>query len=350
MEEQQLYRMLQDITSVPGLSGLEHKDTANIKRWFSPYCDEIYEDAFGSVYALAGPKDGVKVFVAAHFDAIGLMVRSVEKSGFLGIAALGGIDASTLAAHEVTVQTQKGPLFGVIGTKPPHVLSEKDRKKKFELNDLYVDVGLPYDEAVKIVRVGDEMALHSPLTRLAKNTVTGRALDNRAGVAVMADAMARYKEDPGSACVIFCASAQEETGSRGAMLGAYRIKPDLAVVVDVTHGDMNGAPPASVVAFDKPAITRGVTADRRITHKLETVAKELELAVDIEVAPGKTHTDADTVSLAGTGVPAGVLCVPVRYMHTTAETMSLTALRNCGKLLHGFLKQVDASWEAWPWK
>lgn len=350
MEEQQLFSVLQDLTAVPGLPGTEHKDTAHVKKWFSQYTNEIEEDSFGNVYASIGPKDGFKIYVAAHFDAIGLMVRSVEKSGFLGIVSLGGINAGTLVSHEVSVLTRKGPIFGVIGTRPPHVLSDKDRKKIFELDSLYVDVGLSYDQARESVRVGDVISLHAPLCMLAKNNVTGRALDNRAGVAVMIDAMSRYQENPANARVIFCATAQEETGSRGAGLGAFKTNPSMALIVDVTHGDMNSAPPASVVSFDKPAITRGVLVDRRITRRFEAIAKELDIAFDIEVAPGKTYTDADIINLTGEGIPCGVLSVPVRYMHTTAETMNLTALKHCGKLLCAFLQQADASWEEWPWK
>ena len=350
MEEQELYKVLQELTGVPGLSGGEHKETGRIKQWFAPYADEVWHDAFGSVFCSVGPKGGKKVLVAAHFDAIGLMVRSIEKSGFLGIVALGGVDGATLVAREVTVHTEKGTLFGVIGTKPPHVLTEKDRKKPYQLEDLHVDIGMPYDAAVKAVRIGDTVSLCVPLVKMAKNTVTGRALDDRAGMAILLDAMARYKEDPGSAQVIFCASAQEETGSRGASVGAYSVNADLAVAVDVTHGDMSGVPKASVVAFDKPAVMRGVLVDRRIARKLEGVAKELDIQVDIEVSSGRTHTDADAMNASREGVSVGVLSVPVRYMHTAAETMSLVALKNTGRLLWGFLKQVDERWEEWPWK
>lgn len=348
MNQERMYEFLAETTAVPGLPGFEKQSCALIADWFRTYTQQVWQDGFGNAYASMGGS-GPKVFVSAHLDGLGLMVRSVEDDGFLGIATLGGFDSRTLPGRQVVVHARSGDYVGIIGAKPPHVLSAEDMAKVLTINDLYVDIGFAPERVRELVSPGDTISITSKLMRLHGDVVAGRALDDRAGVAVLLDAMRRLRKKPCSAQVIFCASSQEEVGARGAQIAAYGQEPDMAIAVDVTHAHTPGAPKTRTVPYDMPAITRGVTVDRRIGTMLERTAEKLGMEYSVEVsAHGGTGTDFDTVSLTRAGVPGVVLSLPLKYMHTTVECIKLGAVAKCGKLLAAFLRTVDENWEEWP--
>ncbi|MDD3244029.1 MAG: M20/M25/M40 family metallo-hydrolase [Eubacteriales bacterium] len=348
MNNTHLFEFLAEATAVPGLPGFESESCALIADWFQNYSADVWQDAFGNVYARTGGS-GPKLFVSAHFDGLGLIVRSVEDDGFLGLATLGGFDSRTLPGRQVTVHARGGDLTGIIGAKPPHVLSAEDMKTVLTINDLFVDIGFSPERVKELVRVGDTISIPSPLVQLQGDVVAGRALDDRAGIAVLLDAMKRLQKTPCDAQVIFCASTQEEVGARGAQIAAYGINPDLAIAVDVCHAVTPKAPAARTVPYDRPAIARGVTVDRRVSCRLEQVAKDLEMEYSVEVSPGgSTGTDMDEVSLVRCGVPSGVLSIPQKYMHTTVECLKLSSVRKCGKLIAGFAHSLQQGWEDWP--
>lgn len=341
-------KFLSSATAIPGLPGFEARHSALVQEAFRAYTDDVWCDAMGNVYARMGGR-GPRVWVSAHFDGLGLMVRQVEEDGFLGIGQLGGFDARTLPGREVTVHGRGGDYYGIIGAKPPHVLSADDMKKVLGLEDLYVDIGFAPEKVKELVRPGDTVSINQEMVCLQDDVVSGRALDDRAGIAAMLYAMKALKKRPCHAEVVFCASAQEEVGAYGAMVGAYATRPDMAIAIDVNHAKTPAAPKHGVVPYDRPSVTRGVTVDRRIGCALERTAADLGMKVSVDVAPGgHTGTDADTVALTRAGVPSGVLSLPLKYMHTTVECIKLSTIRQCGRLLGEFLRQVDDDWEEWP--
>lgn len=343
----QVFPFLKEATAIPGLPGFEKPAADMIAKWFGKYSGDVWQDPFHNTFARIGGQ-GPRVLIAAHSDGLGLMVLSVEDDGFLGFTTLGGFDPRVLPGLEVTVHGRQGDYFGVIGAKPPHVLSEEDRSKVLKTNELFIDVGFPRAKAEKLISVGDIISFRAPLLQLAGDTVAGRALDDRAGVAVMLEAMRALKKRPCQCDAVFAATTREEVGSYGAKTGAYALNPDLAVVIDVTHAVINKADSPHMVPFDKVNLGMGPMMDRRLRLKMEQAARKLKIETAYDYMSGHTSTDADEVIVSRTGVPVVLLQVPLRYMHTTVESAHTGIVASAGKLLAAFLNEINAGWEEWP--
>ncbi len=343
----QIINFLKESTAIPGLPGFEKPIADLVAQWFGKYTGDVWQDPFYNTYARMGG-GGPKVLVAAHSDGLGLMVRSVEEDGFIGFATLGGFDPRVLPGLEVTVHGREGDYFGVIGAKPPHVLSEEDRKKVLKTDELFIDVGMPKEKAARLISVGDIISLRAPLLELAGGVVAGRALDDRAGVAMMLEAMKNLKKKNLQADVVFTATTREEVGSYGAMTGAFAVKPDLAVAIDVCHAVINSSDDPRMVPFDRVNLGLGPVLDRRLRLKLEQTAAKLGIEIAYDIMNEGTSTDADEVQVSRSGVPVALLQLPLRYMHTTVETLRTDLIEKSGKLLASFLMEVTDNWEEWP--
>ena len=343
----QIIHFLKESTAIPGLPGFEKPAADQVAQWFSKYTGDVWQDPFYNTFARMGG-GGPKVLVAAHNDGLGLMVMSVEDDGFLGFTTLGGFDPRVLPGLEVTVHGREGDYFGVIGAKPPHVLDEEDRKKVLKVDELFIDIGMPKQKAAGLISVGDIISLRAPLVELAGGAVAGRALDDRAGIALMLEAMKDLRKKPCRADVVFAATTREEVGSYGAMTGAFTVKPDLAVVIDVCHAVINSSDDPRMVPFDRVNLGIGPVLDRRLRLKLEQIAKKLKIEIAHDVMHEATSTDADEVQVSRGGVPVALLQLPLRYMHTTVETLRADLIAKSGKLLAAFLMEVTDNWEDWP--
>jgi endoglucanase len=346
----QVMSFLKEATAVPGLPGFEKPAADVIARWFGKYSADVWQDAFHNTFARVGGSDTKcpKVMVAAHADGLGLMVLAVEEDGFLGFTTLGGFDPRVLPGLEVTVHGRGGDYFGVVGAKPPHVLSDEDKKKVLAVKDLFIDIGYAGEKARSLVSPGDIVSFRAPLEGLAGDAVSGRALDDRAGVAVMLEAMKILKKRPCRADAVFAATTREEVGAYGAKTGAYALDPDFAVVIDVTHAQINKKDDPRTVPFDRVNLAAGPKIDRRLRLRMEQAAKKLKVDISSEVVPGSTGTDGDAVITARAGVPVALLQIPLRYMHTTVECVRSGVVSDAGRLLAAFLNEIEEGWESWP--
>jgi endoglucanase len=347
---EQILNYLKEATAIPGMPGFEKPSADLAAKWFGRHCADVWQDAFYNTFARmggSGPK-GPTVLTAAHADGLGLMVRSVEEDGFLGFVTLGGFDPRVLPGLEVTVHGRGGDYFGVIGAKPPHVLSEEDRKKVLTVPDLFIDVGYPAEKAAQLISVGDTVSFRAPLIGLSGGFVSGRALDDRAGIAVMLEAMRALKKRPCRADALFAATTREEVGGYGARTGAYALEPDFAVIIDVTHAVISKKDDPRMVPPDRVCIPFGPMIDRRLRLKMEQAARKLKIDYSTEAMPGDTGTDGDAVIASRAGVPIVLLEIPLRYMHTTVECVNANVLAQAGKLLAAFLTEAEENWEGWP--
>lgn len=335
---------LRAATAIPGLPGYEQPSAALAADWFGKYSADVWQDAYFNTFARMGGK-GPKVLIAAHADGLGLMVRSIEANGFLGFVTVGGFDPRVLPGLEVVVHGREGDYFGVIGAKPPHVLSDEDRKKVLTVPELFIDIGFSREKAERLVSVGDIISFRADLRALAGTVVTGRALDDRAGVAVMLEAMRLLKKSPCQASAVFCATTREEVGGYGAATSAYGLSPDFAVIIDVTHAQFKGGEDPRMVPFDRVNLGAGPFIDRRLRVRMEAVAHRAKIPVAFDYMAGHTSTDGDEVIVSRAGVPLLLLQLPLRYMHTTVEVLEGDLVRKAGKLLALFLRDITADWE-----
>ena len=343
-----LYQFMEEASRIPGVPGYE----AEIGRYYAeaarPYADEITTDALGSVTVRVG-NAGPKVMIAAHHDEIGLMITDIEDDGCLRIFKNGGVDPRILPGMEVSVQTASGPLYGVIGAKPPQLLTEKDREKALKLDDLYVDVGLDAEEARRRVRVGDMIVMLAPSLRLANGRMAGKTMDDRASVAAMLTAAEALCGRNVPAQTYFVSTTQEEIGSKGAKTAAFRIKPDLAIVIDVTHGEGPGTGKWEAYPVNKVTIAHGPNIQPKLEKIAVETAKENGVDTVMEVCTGVTATDACETQTAAGGVPSLLLSIPLKYMHTSVELLKLDTVRETGRLIALVIEKIAREWEGFSW-
>jgi endoglucanase len=278
--------------------------------------------------------------LAGHMDEIGLLVTKLEK-GFLRFATIGGLDVRTLLGQEVLVHGRR-KLPGVVGTRPPHVLSKADRSKIVPLDKLFVDVGLSEEELGECVRVGDVITVQRGLVELAPDMVAGKAFDDRAAVVCIAHCLQYLQSAVHSWDVFAVATVQEETGLKGALTSAFGIAPDIGIAIDVGHGNMAGVPAMDTVKIGGgPAIGFGPNIHPAMFSRLVETAKAEEIAYQTDPIPGRSGTDAWAIQVTREGVPTALISIPLRYMHTSVETLSLKDLERIGRLLARFITGLD---------
>jgi len=333
--------LIKRLSAGSGTSGFEENIAGIITSEITPYCDDVYTDILGNIIAVkySGAENAKSVMIEAHMDEIGLMVKDIDKSGFILFTNIGGIDARALPSAEVTIHGIKD-IWGVIGAKPPHLQTAEERKKGVQLNQLSIDTGLSYEDVTKYVRVGDSITINADCFELG-DLFTGKSLDDRAGAGVVCDVFKRLngKRLPADIYAVF--AVQEEIGSRGAKVSAYTIKPDMAIIIDVTHGltpdnDNNGFKLGSGVA-----VAKGPNINPELFDKLMKTAKKYNIKTETEVEGGDTGTDAWVVQTESGGIPSALLSIPLKYMHTSVETIDLNDLKELSNLITLFIQDME---------
>jgi putative aminopeptidase FrvX len=337
--------LLRKLSNAHGVSGSEGSVYSVIRKELKGHVDEIREDPLGNLIAVKkGNK--FKVMLAAHMDEIGLMVKYIDEKGFIRFVALGGWYGPTLYNQRVVLHTVGGPVFGVIGGKPPHMMDEEERKKVIKIDDMFIDVGATNRDEIEHlgIDVGTPITIDREFRELANSRVTGKAFDNRAGVAMLIKTLQTMKS-PLTVFGVF--TVQEEVGLKGARTSAYTIEPDIAIATDVTiPGDHPGIEmkDAAVEMGKGPVITivdssgRGLIADRRVVKWLKDAADAHGITVQMEVGTGGT-TDATAIHLTKGGIPSTTISPPTRYIHSPVEVLDLQDIEAGVKLLVAALKK-----------
>lgn len=329
-----------------GVSGYEFMNAkAVVEEAMKGLVDEIRSDTFGNVIGYRkgeGEGERPEIMLAGHMDEIGLMVTKIEERGFLQFTQVGGVDPRILPGHEVIVYGKR-PLTGLIGVKPPHLTPPEEANKAVKMWDLAIDLGLPEEEVRNLVSVGDIVTFKRQVTELMGDVLSGKSMDDRAGVAVILvalDNLAKYKVQ---ADVYAIATTQEEVGLKGAITSAYGIRPDIGIAIDVCHAETPGVPEWRTAAMGKgPAVAKGANIHPKVYEGLEKAAKELGISIQPEPAPAATGTDAWGIQITAEGVATGLISIPLRYMHTSVETLSVGDVEKAGRLLAAFIASVDS--------
>jgi putative aminopeptidase FrvX len=339
--------LLKKLTDASGISGFEDGIRNVIISEIKDHVDEIEVDNMGNMIATRkGKEGGKKVMLAAHMDEIGLMVRYIDKNGFIKFSKIGGINDQMLLNQEVTVKTSKGDVIGVIGSKPPHRMKSSEMKKVISYEDMFIDIGAAdKEEAEKMVAIGDPILINQDFAELGKSLVKAKALDNRVGCAVLVEVM---KQLESNATVYGVATVQEEVGLKGAKTSAFKVNPDLAIVLDVTiSGDHPGIKEeeAPAKAGKGPVIVladasgRGIITNLKVKELLISTADEEKIPYQLEVSEGGT-TDASVIHLTREGIPTGVISPAARYIHTPVSVVNVEDVENAVKLIVAVLKRI----------
>jgi len=330
-----------------GHSGHEGDAARYFMEKIRPFVDEVSMDDMQCVIAHK-KGTGPKIMLSAHADEIGMMVTRIEDDGCLRMDNVGGVDPRILPACRVWIHGRE-KLFGTVGAKPPHLLTQAEREKNYDRADLYVDVGYPVERVRELVQVGDLISFNCAPTQLLNDQVASKTLDDRACVIMFILAAERLMRMACDADVYFVFSSQEEVGCRGAGTAAFAIHPDLALVVDVCHATIPGSAPDTTHPIGVLSTTFGPVLNTRLVERLIDCAKAHRVKLEVDISTSHTGTDAETLSLAREGVPTVEIGLPLKYMHTTVETMDRKALEEGGRLIAHFLSELDRSWEENLW-
>jgi putative aminopeptidase FrvX len=338
--------LLDSLLRVPGPSGYE-MPASEVWRDAASFA-EVRTDGLGSSMALVGDEGAEPVLaIAGHLDEIGLVVTHIDDKGFIWFAPIGGWDPQILVGQRVEVATKDGPVYGVAGRKPIHLLEEEQRKKVVELKQLHIDIGAEDGDAAReLVRVGDPAVISGEPVKVQGERLISRAMDNRLGSYVALEVARRcHENDKIKGRVAGVANAQEEIGLYGARTSAFALRPDLAVAVDVTHAtDAPGIDENQEGSHELgsgPVIGRGSTLSPKVFELLAETARREEIDHTIAGSGNRTGTDADAIQISRSGIPTGLVSIPLRYMHSPVEMVDLRDVEATVALLVAFAESLE---------
>ena len=340
--------VLRALLTAHGPSGYETAPAAVFRDAAAAYADDT-TDVMGSVWArVPGTAGGPTLAIVGHIDEIGLIVTHIDDGGFLRFIGVGGWDPQILVGQRVSVATREGEVAGVVGRKPIHLLKDDDRKKVARLEELHIDIGAKDgDEARGRVRIGDVAVIEGEPVELPNDRAVARSMDNRLGCYVAYDA-ARMVHEAGGAPgdVVAVAAVQEETSFGGSRTTAYALRPDLAIVVDVTHAtDAPGVDEKEIGSHplgSGPAIGRGSTLSPKVFELLVETAEDAGIDYTVSASGRGTSTDADSIQISRSGIPTGLVSIPLRYMHSPVELCDLSDLEATVELIAAFAARLQA--------
>jgi endoglucanase len=332
--------------SCPSPSGYEQPAQKVWSDYTRPFA-QVKSDVKGNAIGVVNPAAKPRIMFAGHCDEIGFVVQYINSEGFVGFSALGGFDEPIIPGRIVVIHTSRGPVQGVIGKPPIHLMSESDRSKGAKIADLWIDIGVKdKKEAESIVMLGDPITYPESFLALRNDIYVARAFDDRIGSFIVAETLRELSRSKSlRAAVHGVSTVQEEIGAAGARTSAFDIDPLVGIAIDVTHaGDrpkVDRRNTGDVVLGGGPVIARGAHCNPKVFDLLVKVAKEKGIPYQIEVNPSRTGTDADVIHINRAGVAAGVISIPLRYMHTPVETLCMSDVTNTIRLLVAFSEAVQ---------
>lgn len=341
----QLLPFLKQLISAPGLSGYESPVRDLIEEAWRPLVNEFSISRLGSLHALkrgSGPQPRPSLLITAHMDAIGLMVAGIIDE-FLQVRAIGGLDVSVLPGQLVVVHGKEA-LPGVIVLPPPYLLPNQNNGSTSKLEYHLIDVGLTKEEVESLIRVGDVVSFAQPPLELSADFLAGHSLDNRASIAALTVCLQELVERSIEWDVWVAATTHEEENLAGAQTSAFQLHPQAAIVVDVTFGQGPGSPDYLTFPLGKgPTLGWGPNVHPGFHMQLKELAEQLEIPFHLEPMATHSGTEAMAVQISAEGIPTMVIEIPIRYMHTPIEMVSLGDIQYTGHLIAEFITRLDGS-------
>ena len=337
-----------ELLSTGSVSGNEAEVEKKIYDYMQDKADRVTVDELGNVTAAINTSAPFKVLLAGHADEIGLMVTAVGEDGSLMVTDIGGIYVTTYPGHKVRVYTKNGVIYGAVANS-----REMEKNNELKVSDLRIDIGArDKEDALKHVELGDAVTFDTDVRELLNDCISGRALDDRIGAYIVMEALAEAKKKGASVGCYSVTTTGEETTRNGAYFTASRVKPNIAIAVDVTYTSDNcgisEAVTGDIGIGRGPVICNNPSIHKKVNEKLLDCAKKLDMAVQIEAANGNTDTDGDIMHMTGIGVPFALVSIPLRYMHNPGEVGSLKDIQDCIDLLAEFFASCTADMELKP--
>ena len=334
---------IKKLTNAYGVSGDEFRISKIAAELMAPYCDRVEIDDFGNVlgYRDCGIPGAKTVMLDAHIDQIGFLITEVTEEGFLRFTTVGGVDQRMLLGSELTVLTKKGPILGIVAAIPPHLQKDGDDKKSVPIPEMVVDIGMTGEQAKKVVRVGDYMAFANDAMELQGDALCGKAFDDRACLVCLLHTMDLLQGKPLAVNVVVSASTKEETGFQGGISAGFKVQPDYAIAVDVTHARTGDAPQVIVKLGDGPNVDMGSNSNPKFAKRVIEVARAKQIPHIVTSCPAGSGTNAWPIQMQGQGVTTLVVSLPLKYMHSPVEMLRMSDVKNVGKLIAAFIAPFD---------
>lgn len=344
MNKEFLFELLQ----TGSVSGNETELEKKIYDYMQDKADLVTVDELGNVTAAVNPDAQFKVLLAGHADEIGLMITAIGSDGMLMVRKIGGIYTTTYPGHKVRIYTKNGIIYGAVAHS-----DDIAKNKDLKASDLRIDIGAKdREDALKYVELGDTVTFDTDVRELLNDCITGRALDDRLGAFIVMEALAQAKKKGASVGCYAVTTTGEETTGNGGYFAASRVKPNIAIAVDVTYTSDNcgisEAETGDVAVGKGPVLCNNPSIHKKLNQLLRECARKLDMAVQTEAAGGRTGTDGDTMHLTGIGVPFALVSIPLRYMHSPAEVGSLKDVQDCIDLLADFFVSCSADMNLKP--
>lgn len=336
---------LKSILASPSPSGFE-QPVQRLWRDYAQKFAQVHTDSHGNTFGVVNPKGSPRIMFTGHCDEIGFMIRYIDEKGFLYFGPIGGFDETIIPGRRVTIHTSNGPIPGVIGKTPIHLIKSGDRKKGAEIKDLWIDIGAEdKKESESLVSIGDPATYMYDFMEMRKDIAVARGFDNRIGSFIVAEVLRELSTSKTlKASVHSVSTVQEEIGLRGARTSAFGIDPEVGIATDVTFAtDQPGVEEKQVGDIKLgggPVIARGPNINPRIFDLLVKTAKKLKIPYQVEGISRATGTDANAIQITRAGVATGLVSVPSRYMHTPVETLALKDVEKAIKLIAAFAEEI----------
>ncbi|MDO4551776.1 MAG: M42 family metallopeptidase [Planctomycetia bacterium] len=344
---------LNKLLLTPSPSGYEQRGQEVVREYAKTFADDVRTDVLGNVIAVRNENAPIRVMLAGHCDQIGLGVRHIDADGFISVVNLGGWDIQVLIGQHVTIWTKNGPVDGVLGKKPIHLLKDEERKQVPKITDLWVDIGAQNkEEAEKLVRIGDPITVKMTVVEMQNKRIAASATDDKSGVWVIMEALRRINADKLKCAVFAVSTVQEELGTRGAITSSYGVHPHVGIAVDVTFAtDCPTIDPKQLgeVKLGKGAVVdRGPNMNPMVVERLCEMAETHEIPYQLVASGSPPGTDARVIQMSREGVATGLVSVPNRYMHSPVEVVSLDDMDACADLLARFIENLDENTDFIP--
>jgi putative aminopeptidase FrvX len=334
---------LRTLVNTPSPVGHEVRGQRVWLDYVTPFADETFSDAYGNCVAILNKGGSPRLMLSGHADEIAMAVNFINDEGYLYVRKMGGVDAAITKAQRVTIHTRTGPVKGVVGNVAPHLMKDEKDAKTPKIHDLFIDIGASSrKEAEALVRIGDPITLTDEFDVLRNDLVVARAFDNRIGTFAVAESLRLLKEKKLKLNAEVCAvsNVQEEVGLLGARQIAYSLKPDIALVVDVTHATdyptVSKAQHGDVKIGKGPTITHGGCNHPDVVARIESVAAARKIPLQHEAMSSTSGTDTDAIFWTRGGIASALISLPNRYMHSPVELVSLKDLELIPELLAAF--------------
>jgi putative aminopeptidase FrvX len=344
---QETYKMFETLTQLPGAPGNEHQVRKFMKAELGKYSDEVIQDGLGGVFGLKnGDENGPKVMVAGHMDEVGFMVTQITDKGLIRFQTLGGWWSQVLLAQRLHIITENGPVTGVIGSIPPHLLDEAKRSKPMEIKNMYIDIGADDKaDAERIgIKPGQQIVPVCPMERMAnEKKLLSKAWDNRYGCGLAIDLLKELKGEATPNRLYSGATVQEEVGLRGAQVAANMIEPDIFYAMDASPANDASGEKDAFGQLGKGALLR-IFDRTMVTHRgmrefiLDT-AESSSIPYQFFISQG--GTDAGRVHISGSGVPSAVIGICSRYIHTSASIIHVDDYAAAKELITTLARKTD---------